>query len=351
MKKQRPIGGFFELALEDDNSPHNVQSHWGLQDSAQIGFSNARSALSALLKESDPPRLFLPAYICQSVVDACVEANCAIIYYGLNDSLEPDVPFLERIAKTGDAILAVNYFGRSAGDCFITFANKHPEITFIEDCAQSFDTGQKPWGNWRLFSPRKLVGVADGGFIVHTGSGPAPYSILPDRAINPEADIIWKAALLRAEDPDGTSNDLWHSINQQREKSIKVNRQRITDLSHETLTKLNASAIASKRRSNYTTLHKQLSSIALYKNNELKGVPFGYPVRVEAERRDVLAAVLIAERIFHAIHWSTLPSPAAAFPREHSLSREILTLPCDQRYDDQDMARIAAITKKSMGLP
>mgnify|MGYP006999198428 CR=1 FL=1 len=36
-----------------------------------------------------------------------------------------------------------------------------------------------------------------------------------------------------------------------------------------------------------------------------------------------------------------LPSPAAEFPAEHALSRRLLTLPCDHRYDAADMARVA----------
>jgi len=50
---------------------------------------------------------------------------------------------------------------------------------------------------------------------------------------------------------------------------------------------------------------------------------------------------MATERVFCARHWADLPSPGADFPAEHDLSRRLLTLPCDHRYDAADMARVA----------
>jgi hypothetical protein len=48
-------------------------------------------------------------------------------------------------------------------------------------------------------------------------------------------------------------------------------------------------------------------------------------------------------RIFCARHWADLPSPAADFPAEHELSRRLITLPCDHRYGEAEMARVADV--------
>jgi hypothetical protein len=71
----------------------------------------------------------------------------------------------------------------------------------------------------------------------------------------------------------------------------------------------------------------------------LAGAPLGVPVLTKE-------AGAVAERmadagVFCARHWARLPSPAADFPVEHDLSRRLLTLPCDHRYGEDDMARVA----------
>ncbi len=57
---------------------------------------------------------------------------------------------------------------------------------------------------------------------------------------------------------------------------------------------------------------------------------------------------LLRERIFPAIHWERLPSPAADFPAEHELAASVLTLPCDQRYSGEHMERVAAVFEDAM---
>ena len=57
--------------------------------------------------------------------------------------------------------------------------------------------------------------------------------------------------------------------------------------------------------------------------------------------RDRIRHALIAQHIYCPVHWA-LPSAVdpQRFAHEHAVSDRILTLVCDQRYEEADMDRI-----------
>ena len=44
--------------------------------------------------------------------------------------------------------------------------------------------------------------------------------------------------------------------------------------------------------------------------------------------------------VFCARHWSALPCPRDGFDAAWTLAGDILSIPCDQRYDAEDMFRV-----------
>jgi hypothetical protein len=70
-----------------------------------------------------------------------------------------------------------------------------------------------------------------------------------------------------------------------------------------------------------------------------KGVsPLVFPIRMPANKRDLLRQALIARKVFCPVHWPT-PNEVMQkpFPEAHQLSNQMLGLPIDQRYDETDM--------------
>ena len=101
-----------------------------------------------------------------------------------------------------------------------------------------------------------------------------------------------------------------------------------------------------RRRRNFSLLLKafeeepQLQSMASPVLTSLppRVSPLAFPIRVSPEKRDALCEELIKQRVFCPIHWH-LPAEIAEsrFPEAYKLSREILSLPIDQRYSERDM--------------
>lgn len=338
IKKQKLIGGFFELTLPTHASKKNILNHWGLSTNTVWPFSNARSALSALLFAIKlKKKAWLPAYSCASLVDPFTINHIPISYYAVGDTLEPDVLQLNSECQAGDIVLGINYFGQAPSKLFRDFTKRRNDLIFIEDCAQTIDTENIAWGDWRLISPRKVIGVADGGFIIPRQST-SRYSPLPPKKQNLDMND-WFAFLSRFEDP--ANNKFWHPINQKYEKKMSINNRGMSRLSFELLKNTDAPSIIKKRKQNFIALHKRLFKSAFLQTKTPNFCPFGFPIRLQSNLRDFLKNELIKIGVFSAIHWTLLPSPRAAFKKEHRLSNELLTLPCDQRYNIADMEYIA----------
>jgi hypothetical protein len=106
---------------------------------------------------------------------------------------------------------------------------------------------------------------------------------------------------------------------------------------------------AERRRGNWQQLHDMLGGHIETLNRDLPSnvVPLGYVVRLRD--RDEVRARLAGQRIFCPVHW---PLPDAVdpqrFPEAAQLSDTTLTLPIDQRYGPDDMARLAEAVKSAL---
>ena len=329
------IGGFLPLRLPSPSqSDGSILTRWVGPDDRHWLLHNARSALNALWKSTGSRRVWLPAYICAEVASA-VPAGVDARYFPLDESLSPNVDFLSSRIRQGDHVMAVDYFGRAPASDFVSFVEHHPEVGWIEDRAHALDPGA-PWGDWLLYSARKLIGVPDGGILV------ARRKALPSLTALPITDFSFVLPPLeRFEDRDETDNDRWYASYCEQERSMGVGTQAMSRLSLDLLRAWDFASDRETRRSNFRTLHQRLRRWAFLPDDDIPFAPLGFPIRIRSA--ETLSRRLARARVFAARHWKQLPSDPSAFPNEHRLASELLTLPCDYRYDESDMHRVADI--------
>ncbi len=329
MKK---IGGFFPLHLPEKKKGHSFLSLWNIEKLNHSFFSNGRSALSHFLADIKPKTLWLPAYSCDSIREAAAHSSTNFRFYPMLPGLSPDCRYLERHIKPKDAVLAIDYFGRNPFREFIDFVSSTPDIVWIEDRAQAILPSRKAWGDVVLYSPRKILGVPDGGIIVSK-------RLLPHlkHEWNSSPDFI-HASLLRYEDIEEEHNSIWHSIYQTNEKRMTISSYSMSRISYYILASTDPRPLIKKRHENYDYLMKELKEYSLMPAKDRSFVPFGFPIRTK--NKDKLTKILHENKIFAAHHWPELPSNPKEFPGEHLLSEQLLTLPVDHRYDTRDMKRI-----------
>jgi len=335
----RPIGGFFGLAI--DAVPPvggSVWEEWTRPVVAASKFGNARAALVTLINAIGPRRIWLPAYFCpevsSAVATAAAECAAEVHNYGLTDKLEPDVGSLRTELAAGDMVVVVDYFGWLPSRAFRNWTRERPDVVWVEDRAQALWAADPPWAPWCIYSPRKLLGVPNGGILL---GGEVVLSIATGSKLRNLTVAL--PEMMRYEDHSEEENDRWYAAYREREQGFAHCSGSISPLTEALLKRIPIAPLASARQANYRYLLDRLRPLAPWPRDAEDIAPFGLAIAVEDSQN--FARQLAAERLFCARHWPDIDVDAKRFPFEHALSRQLLTLPCDHRYTPEQLARLA----------
>ena len=81
----------------------------------------------------------------------------------------------------------------------------------------------------------------------------------------------------------------------------------------------------------------------MYSLGDIKN-PFSLPLIFKSEeKRNATKGLLIKDGIYPPIHWDLQNMIPKNYLYEHELNKKILSIPIDQRYDDEDMLRAVNI--------
>lgn len=329
----RAIGGFLPLEPVASKKTGGALSLWKIKDRNAWKFVNARSALAHLIQVVDAQRLLLPALICPELALAARE-DVSVGYYPLNAELSPNVDALLGVLQPGDCVVAVDYFGRQPEPDFRALVRDRTDVVWVEDRAQALLPALEPWAEWVLYSPRKLFGVPDGGILVRTFDDVTPADYTEENAEDRSLPRV-----LRRDDALERDNAVWYAAYQKVEAEMLVSCEPMSAKTFDILGGIDTELVIRRRKRNFDTLAKHLVKFALLRERADDFAPFGFPVRVR--HRDRVLKTLSDKRIFAPRFWPHLPSDPTVFPAEHELSQELLLLPCDQRYDEDDMLTVA----------
>jgi len=329
-KRPPAIGSVMPLPEAANAPPPSGPSLWTLWCAERQHFGAygcARAALAALLAQRGARRVWLPAYACSALAEAV--AGLEVRWFGVDADLRVDAAGLGAQVARGDVVVGIDYFGRAPDSDFLELVAARRDVVWVEDRAQAMHTGAPMWGEVALYSPRKLLGVGDGGLLVSDDPPPAAFG----RPAPPPL-----AQTLRAEDPLGRHPDRWFPAFQDQERRFGVDCGVMSPATRARLGEVAAEPLIAARQANARRLAEALPDLALWRGETFDFAPMAFPIRVD--NRDAVAAALADEAIYCPVHWADLPSDAAAFPTAHRLARELLSLPCDHRYGEADMARI-----------
>jgi hypothetical protein len=304
-------------------------------------FINARSAFHCLVAHLRPNTVWLPSFLCPILTVAASLAR--IRYYAPAQIVGHDQGRWLSDVQAGDVVLFIDYFGFPSPRDLLARASRRGACV-VEDACQALLTatvGEN--ADFVLFSPRKFVGVADGGILSPRGERRIP-SIDWKSAPNDWWRTSMGAATGRAAFDRGGSDRGWHEQFQRAEATAPIGPFPMSDLCRAALVShFDYREISARRRENYSFLSATLPGLALFSDLEEAVVPLGFPALFE--NRDQVRSALFADEIFPPIHWPIDAVVPREFRASHRLAGKILTLPCDQRYGLATMERMADVVK------
>ena len=311
-------------------------------------YANVRCGLFCLLDTLKPALLWLPSYGCPTLLEPVRALSIPMRFYAVDGALQPSHGWLESV-ESGHAVLLIDYFG-FAGDLDLSEALRQKGAWVIEDASQALlsrHVGTR--ADYVLFSPRKLVEVPDGGIVVTRGENPYPRPATGDgEPLTRWQQVLIEAALRRREFDRYGDDRSWYEIFQRASSESLVGAYPMSDLSRSILTSvIDYEEARTRRRLNFRILNERLNRWGLYRELPDGTTPLGYPIRTP--RRNTVREELFAHRIFPPIHWELDRHVPDLFQPSLDLSREIMTIPCDQRYDVEAMERVAGVVVDCLG--
>jgi len=338
----RIVGGMFGMpqTITDD-------AGGGIRDflrGENLLLTNARSGIHVLIEYLGCRRIWLPSYLCPSIVQCVSRSRVQMMSYAIDGTLNVATSSWLHDLQAGDLVLFIDYFGFPADDS-IAAEVKAKGCYVLEDASQALLTSKRLHSaDYILYSPRKFVGVPDGGILVS-----ACGRKCPSQNLMPPPDSWWlanlEATIRRREfDACGVEND-WFAWYLRSKKASPVGPYRMSDVSQRLLlSAFDYDQIANKRVENYAFLLKELADIALFTDLPAGVVPLGFPVRLRD--RETIRKAMFNLRVYPAVHWAIGGIVAEEYAQSLDLSKQILTLPCDQRYGQREMDAMVRVLRE-----
>lgn len=313
------IGGYFSLELND-----------GLERRSKgIRLNAGRYALEYILKARKYSKVYLPYFICDSVLEPIERQHVEYEFYHINEQLEPAT---ELCPKDDEAVLYVNYFGlknRRAGTFCYAYRNTILDQTqaFYSDPGNEYNDLSIQCDTF--YSCRKFFGVPDGAYLYTN-------CLLSEEL---PLDESYDRMTFLTKRIDQSAQDAYADFRSNDEALSTVGIRRMSRLTEAMMCSINYTVKANRRISNFHMLDKVLRNTNHFKGDmDYVTVPMVYPYLVEDGAR--LRQYLIDHQVFCARYWPNVLEWCQPTDFEYHLAENLVCLPIDQRYDEEDMQRV-----------
>lgn len=320
------IGSFIELDIKNTGEHYNTENC--------IRLNAARGGIYHSCKLYGVNKLYLPYYVCPSVVDFLTKHDVELIFYSVNELFMPQLTTNE----SDSAVLIVNYFGIFSKDFITKMAENYVHV--IIDNSQSFYS--LPIENCaNVYSPRKFFGVPDGCYVLGSFSDKS-YLDYPQDLSSQTAGFLLKRIEL------GCSKVYAERmINEERIEQSDVLRMSV--LTQTILSGIDYEAIRIKRLNNFNIAHALFESINLINPTRFfnaDSVPMVYPLVV---RQADLADQLAKQHIYTGRWWKHVLRRVEPDSFEAFMSEYMIPVPIDQRYGLREIRIIAETIQNLIG--
>lgn len=313
---QKDIGGYFCLELNDSGSVYHDEA---------VAVNTGRNALEYILVANNFKKIFLPFYSCDVLLQPINKLGIDVEFYHLDKYLFPKLKKLKR----NEAIVYVNYFGLMS---YNILKLKNVFSNLIIDNAQAFY--EKPLDSIStIYSPRKFFGLPDGGFVYTKNKD----SIFLSKG---KSSNLFKHLLVRLEQ---NAKAGYNNFIKNEDKLANLPLSKMSNITLSLMKNINFELIKEKRNFNFRVLHEGLKEVNEFtpfiENSELNG-PMVYPFLRKGNNN--YFKKLISKNIFVARYWPNviewIGSSKGGF--EIYLHNNLIPLPIDQRYSEDDMLHI-----------
>ncbi len=310
----KEIGGYFELERFSGSLLHDKA----------LPLSCGRACIEYLLEQKQIKKIALPVFLCDVVRESCLKAGAEISYYHIG----PDFMPRDLNLSEGEWLYVTDFYGQLGFPQLVGLHEKYPNM-LVDNAQAYFKMPLK--GIDTLYTCRKFFGVPDGGFL---------YTDSPEREL--PTDISYKRMNFVLGRFEKSAGEFYADASCNNDYFSSQGIKRMSALTENLLRAIDYDSVKKIRSENFLYLHSHLKDLNLLNVHPVEGA-FAYPLML---RNGVqLRKKLIENKIFVPTLWPNVLNDAEKGSLEYNLALNVLPLPCDQRYNKEDMDRIISFFK------
>ena len=366
---QKEIGSNFWLAKNQlmlDRSENNVDMEkFNLQGEDCVFLSTGRAAILFAIKQIKQEKglkninALIPSYTCETVLQPFLDEKASIYVYDIDDKLYLNSDKLKSaIAHShADIVLIHRYFGFNTtygiDEVIMDYVKKG--VVFIEDRTQNlFSSFASLPVQFVVGSFRKWAAIPEGGYClstIHKMEKPQKPDSCDRELVNAKLHAFYLKHEYMVSD-SGVKSEFLKAYAEA--EDIIENEKgffRMSDESISILNMLDIEALKIKRQQNYQFVYNNLSDykqVTLLTEKLSDGIVPLY-IALKSEKRNQIQAWLRKHDIYAPIIWPKSELIPYVSDTLQQIYNQVLCLPIDQRYGEDEMERMVKIIKKYGG--
>lgn len=305
---RKPIGSHFSLEISKGSYFYHNEG---------LKLNTGRNALEYIFRAKDVKSVYIPYFTCNVLFTPVRRLNIEMHFYHIGPDFFPDFDFSS--LKETDYFLYINYFGVCDHN-----VEKLAGITknLIVDNTQAFFC-KAPDKVPTFYSARKFFGVADGAYLLNVDH---VLSLEVDRSASRMGYL-----LSRMENEPEVSYSQYKYIESEIDN---LPLRLMSPVTEQILSSVNYEAVRNLRENNFKAVHEGLSIYNKLTFQSLKS-PLIYPLLIG--NGVIIKKKLIEKRIFSPTFWTEVLQFPEITDDEKNFVTDIVPLPIDQRYNEEDM--------------
>lgn len=320
----KEFGGYFKFIDYKGEEYHNNA----------IKLNTARHCFKYLLLLKKYKKVYLPFYICDSILEQVKHLNLDYEFYHIGNNLRPLLE--DKKIKEEEVLFIVNYFGFLNKSEIIKIKNRFKNIVldntqaFFQRSIKNIDT---------IYSCRKFFPVVEGGYLYTDKE-------IEQKFISSEKNYTFDKLKFLFKKYETSSNEAYKDYTLVEDGFGKEDIKNMSNLTVNFLKSFDYNAHKLKREKNFLYLHNYLKKINVLDINisNLEG-PMFYPLLLDKNiKKD-----LIKEKIYVPTLWNEVKERVKETDLEYKLVENLVPVSIDYRWQTLDLDRVILTINKLIG--
>lgn len=311
-------------------------------------FRCGRDALKVIAREHPNTTVYLPSLCCDSMITPFELYDCRVVFYPLQESLKCDYHALISLIsdlRERAILLFYDYFGISMFDTtqLVDIKNRHENLILVRDVTHNLMNCKRLdlYVDYTVASLRKWLNIPDGG-LLWTEKSLYFKDFFDDSTFARKRLNAQYLRTLYFETGDENVKNTYRKEFSEVSALLDENKQpvKMTEYSFELISKTDWNEVKNVRVKNAKILVDIFSKshdIKLITSNFKDGCLY---VPIAIENRDVVQSKLSSKGIFNTIIWPLRMEQVNSCKTAKYVLEHMLAVPCDQRYNEDDMQYI-----------